>query len=626
MGRSGVDRSDRRWRRAAGAALCVAGLLAATAPQQVAAETPPVVVPRPDLGPIPDMEDFVAQQFQDFQGRPPTTSEQAAYASQLRLLAASPDETLTAIAQIGPASGRQAAVVRLYRAFFERLPDPVGLAYWEQKRADGRTLVRVASTFAKSSEFQRKYGALDNGGYVDRIYRNVLGRPADPSGAAFWTQRLDGGLPRGGLVVSFSESAENVRKARPATDLVRVVTAMLHRVPTADELNATLARPEAPAFGPLAVEVLRGAEYRALHPEAVSTGYQINASHDGTQPIATLPEQPRVRWTKDFGTTVGYPVITGGRVFVVVRASSGNSYGTRLYALDIDDGSVLWGPIVNQATYFRAGLTAGEGRVYQIDYDGVLRAFDETNGNELWSRDLPGQYSFSSPPTYEDGTVYIGGSGSGGTLYAVDAASGAVNWTAPVDNGDQSAPAVDDTSVFVTYACGVAHKFDRASGVMAWTKYEGCSGGGGRTGVLHGGRLYVRDFQYQKIRDAGSGDAVGTFGSQLAPSFDDGRRLEVADNTLQAVDEATGSVVWSRTVTGGIVTAPVVTGGRVFVGSSAGKAYGYDTATGTLEWSASAGASFEWPDEHNVSGPLAGSGIGNGLLVMATSRGLVAFG
>ena len=82
--------------------------------------------------------------------------------------------------------------------------------------------------------------------------------------------------------------------------------------------------------------------------------------------------------------------------------------------------------------------------------------------------------------------------GVGGTLYAVDTAGGAIDWTGSVENGDHSSPVVTDDGVYVSYACDVSYKFDPTTGADLWTHTTGCEGGGGSTSVLHGSSLYVR--------------------------------------------------------------------------------------------------------------------------------------
>ena len=78
-------------------------------------------------------------------------------------------------------ASRQGSASRLYLAYFDRKPEAAGLDYWTTKLT-ASSLVSVSEFFAKSPEFRTKYGSLDNGGFVDLIYRNVLGRTPD-SGA-----------------------------------------------------------------------------------------------------------------------------------------------------------------------------------------------------------------------------------------------------------------------------------------------------------------------------------------------------------------------------------------------------------------------------------------------------------
>ncbi len=118
-------------------------------------------------------------------------------------------------------ASRQGSASRLYLAYFDRKPEAAGLDYWTTKLT-ASSLVSVSEFFAKSPEFRTKYGSLDNGGFVDLIYRNVLGRTPDSGGRSYWKSQLDGGRKtRGVVMVGFSESAEFVKKtgtAPPETD------------------------------------------------------------------------------------------------------------------------------------------------------------------------------------------------------------------------------------------------------------------------------------------------------------------------------------------------------------------------------------------------------------------------
>lgn len=82
------------------------------------------------------------------------------------------------------------AVVRLYRAYLLRNPDHAGFTYWVNRRVAGRSLLNISSTFAGSSEFRNRYGSLTNSAFVDLVYRNVMGRPADAAGRSYWIRKL----------------------------------------------------------------------------------------------------------------------------------------------------------------------------------------------------------------------------------------------------------------------------------------------------------------------------------------------------------------------------------------------------------------------------------------------------
>lgn len=93
---------------------------------------------------------------------------------------------------VGP-NERAGSVYMLYKATFNRTPDPTGLGYWISKVDAGADIVRdVASFFVTSPEFIAKYGANpSNASYVDNLYQNVLGRKGEAGGVAYWNQQLD---------------------------------------------------------------------------------------------------------------------------------------------------------------------------------------------------------------------------------------------------------------------------------------------------------------------------------------------------------------------------------------------------------------------------------------------------
>ncbi len=102
----------------------------------------------------------------------------------------------------------EGGLTRLYRAYFLRSPDAAGLGYWVAQLRSGVALTTVSDVFAASAEFTASYGPLDDGAFVRRVYANVLGRPSDAGGEAYWTGQLASGVTRGEVMLAFSESAE----------------------------------------------------------------------------------------------------------------------------------------------------------------------------------------------------------------------------------------------------------------------------------------------------------------------------------------------------------------------------------------------------------------------------------
>lgn len=100
-------------------------------------------------------------------------------------------------------------IVRLYQAYFLRMPDRDGLEYWVGRRLGGQSLVSVSAFMARSNEFETLYGELTDEEFVELIYENILGRPGEPDGIAYWTGEISSGRRnRGQVMLGFPESAE----------------------------------------------------------------------------------------------------------------------------------------------------------------------------------------------------------------------------------------------------------------------------------------------------------------------------------------------------------------------------------------------------------------------------------
>lgn len=104
---------------------------------------------------------------------------------------------------------------RLYKAAFDRVPDPKGLGDWIRYLESGGNRNSVAEGFVGSMEFSTKYGTLDNASFVNRLYNNILGRDGEAKGFFDWYNALEHGASRSSVLQGFSESPENLQKTAP---------------------------------------------------------------------------------------------------------------------------------------------------------------------------------------------------------------------------------------------------------------------------------------------------------------------------------------------------------------------------------------------------------------------------
>lgn len=368
---------------------------------------------------------------------------------------------------------------------------------------------------------------------------------------------------------------------------------------------------------------LAGQGTAAVPPAAAApAGWQGGPLHDGHTPGEDLSPPLAQAWSVEL-PRVSHAVVADGRAFVLSAQSEPDAafaYGNELHALDAETGERLWGPVELGGTYYWAGHAYDAGRVFAVNGDGLLRARDASSGRHLWSVQLS-QYAFSSPPTAAHGAVYVAGAGSGGTLYALDAATGELLWEQPVSNGDHSSPVVTQDSVYVSYACGVTHAFRRADGVRRWTRVTGCSGGGGKTAVLHDGLLYVRDHSYAAVLDAATGREVAPVTTTQAPAFHDGTGYFLDGGTLTARNLATGAVRWRQAGDGGLHSPPYVAGGHVYVGGSRGLSV-FRESDGQQVWHSD--IPVDPVDEHNVSQPYDGTTVLEGTVFVSGGDTLTA--
>ena len=386
------------------------------------------------------------------------------------------------------------------------------------------------------------------------------------------------------------------------------------------QINAQLSAADIAGIGTAAITVVNSGANAGTSsaltltlgtPSADATAYQINPQHSGAirfrsvVAATALPTSPA--WTAQLDGSAGTPLIAGGRVFLTVSGSA----GSELVALSAATGAVVWGPLsVPGAT----SATYDNGRVITLSGSGIMTGFDAATGNQLWSTLLAGEWSFSAAPTAANGIVYTGGAGSGGVLYAVDDATGALLWEAGVMNGDSSSPTVTSDGVYVTYPCQT-YDFQPATGASVWHDSGPCEGGGGATGATANG-VYYSPNGLGSPGEAFDAEA-GTLQAPYAgvPTLGSSMGYFLQFGTLDAIDLSSKAIRWTFAGDGGLSAPALLVNSYVFLASSTGKLYALDAASGARLWTTTLSSGVG----------LGSMNAGDGLLLVPVGNTLVAY-
>jgi outer membrane protein assembly factor BamB len=276
-------------------------------------------------------------------------------------------------------------------------------------------------------------------------------------------------------------------------------------------------------------------------------------------------------WATPTGDTPSSaPVAAEGRVFVRTRAGEVAAFdaatGTAHWSVDVGGSPIAvdFPPVVREGTVFVVGGIGLDERRTQ-ERPSVV-ALDAASGALRWSTPVDGLGGF--PLTVADDAVYV----DGPQLFSLDRATGAVRWSVPVGNDAMSGysqPVVVGGSVVVGGGDGRVRAIDRATGQVRWTSLVGA----GRT-VGAGPSL------------AATADTIYAVAADVPGDF---FRDEPTTGSLTALDPMSGETRWSRPLRGlsALGSTPTVSGTTVYVAASTFSAF--DTATGAPRWDAATG-------------------------------------
>jgi outer membrane protein assembly factor BamB len=232
--------------------------------------------------------------------------------------------------------------------------------------------------------------------------------------------------------------------------------------------------------------------------------------------------------------------------------------------------------------------------VIALTRDGVVHGLT-LEGKEAWS--LSTGVRFNAGPRVQDGVAYV--PGGDGTLYALDARTGAVKWKYAAGESLATVPVVADGVVLVASESDTLFAVKAADGQWAWQYRRDPPSGftiqGVGTPLVHQGTAYVgfADGFLVALKTADgsvtwekslSGGGTEFLDVDTTPVIDDAGRLYVASykSGLYALEAESGDLVWN-TVTGGLTS--LVARGQVLFASGDGRVEAYLAENGKRLWS-----------------------------------------
>ncbi len=241
---------------------------------------------------------------------------------------------------------------------------------------------------------------------------------------------------------------------------------------------------------------------------------------------------------------------------------------------------------VNDERPWQPAPVVAEGRVYTVDTRNTVRAFDVSNGDRIWDRDLTEDEddddAMSGGIAYDNGRLFV--TTGFAKVFALDARTGKVLWQRSVESPVHAPPTVDDGRVFVVTVENNLHALSTADGSTLWPPHRAISDlarilGGAAPAVS--GEAVVAAFSSgdlvalrtdngrvawtDSLATSRRTDEIASLAQIRAlPLIDRGRVLAMSQGgMLAAIDLRTGQRLWDRDI-GGLAT-PWLAGRYLFL-------------------------------------------------------------
>lgn len=252
-----------------------------------------------------------------------------------------------------------------------------------------------------------------------------------------------------------------------------------------------------------------------------------------------------------------------------------------------------------------ASPVIGDGKLFAMDTDGTVHAFDAATGTPRWERnfEVPGDTAasaFGGGASFDAGRVYIA---TGlGEVAALDANTGAQIWRVRPAGPLRGSPTIAFNAIYVMTQDNQIVALDPADGKVAWTQSGSTTQAGvfgvaapaaGQGTVIAGyssGELIA--YRYENGRqlwsDALARTSISTQVGSLTdvdadPIIESGRVYALGQGGRMAAYElTTGQRVWELNLAG--ISTPAIAGDWIFTLTDEGKLLAIQRATGRVRW------------------------------------------
>jgi outer membrane protein assembly factor BamB len=214
-----------------------------------------------------------------------------------------------------------------------------------------------------------------------------------------------------------------------------------------------------------------------------------------------------------------------------------------------------------------ASPVIGGGKLFVMDTQGQLNAFNAANGARLWQQrfQVTGRTEsamFGGGASYDDGKVYV--TTGLGEVAALEADSGKQLWSVKPAGPLRGSPTIAFGAVFVMTQDNRIHALNAADGALLWNE----SGSSGQTGVFG-----------VAAPAAGQGTVIAGYstGEVSAYRYENGR-------TLWSDALARTSISTQVGVLTDVDADPIIDAGRVFALGQGGRMAAYELVSGQRIW------------------------------------------